>query len=85
MDSLESILFLTLSYIRDQIHMNDASRIESIRRTVIFALDQTRLDGLVSQSLFGRLKIIPFRLVSELKCVLFFYAGHQVEHCHRRR
>jgi hypothetical protein len=62
-DTLEAILFLSLSYIRDQILTNDMSRVESCRRTFTFALDQTSLDFLVSFSGYRRLKIItPLQL-----------------------
>jgi hypothetical protein len=71
-DALEGILLLSLSYIRDQMLTNDASRIESCRRTFIFAIDQTSLDTLVSFSTVRRLHqvILALTFNSILNCFL---------------
>lgn len=47
-ETLESILILTVSFVQDQALMNDISRVESCRRTLTFTLDYTRLDFIVS-------------------------------------
>lgn len=60
-DSLESILVLTVKYVRDQVRANDKTRLESCRRTIGFALDHASIGNLVSKNALLNLR--------ELKCV----------------